>query len=261
MGYGYYADGNACYVADGGEIACGIARLAIDAPEPDRLQFRKSLERYMAYRDSFRCPGGGIGVGWCKTDYGTRPTKPLKKLTKIYAPEKNIYTIGCTLTAATMHAMITKAPKDRDAVLKDAAWWLARCGTSRGGAAVESACWANRYLDDASIKAATAQFLRTKFVRPLLASPNRRWWTTNGGRSVQGIDGLSYYYHHIDPNPRVLAELMRATYHLCCDDSLSGLPRILKKTELGSDEWRYLNFAAISLPELLQPGIVRKGDW
>jgi len=77
MGYGYYAEGNESYVADGGEIACGIGRLVKYVPEQQRQAFVDSLAAYMAYRDSFRCEGGGIGVGWCKTDYSVRPVKRL----------------------------------------------------------------------------------------------------------------------------------------------------------------------------------------
>jgi len=129
MGYGYHPDGDECFVADGGEIACAVARLATYAPEPDRKRFVDSLQAYMGYRESFRCEGGGIGVGWCKRDYGQRPIVPLEKITRIYAPERNIYTIGCTLTAAVMHALLTENPADHEAAVRDAFWWMERCPT------------------------------------------------------------------------------------------------------------------------------------
>ncbi len=146
MGYGYYAEGDECFVADGGEIACAVARLIAYVPNEDRERYSDSLKSYMAYRDSFRCEGGGIGVGWCKSDYGSRPIERL----------------------------------DNDCVEKD---------------------------------------------------------------------------------PQVLAALMPVTYHVCSAEALSGIPRILKKKELSPSEWLYLNFAAVSLPGLLEPEIIRKDVW
>ena len=64
-----------------------------------------------------------------------------------------------------------------------------------------------------------------------------------------------------EKDPRVLAALLRATYHVCSPQALSGIPRILTKEEPSSDEWLYLNFAAASLPSLLEPEIIRKDVW
>jgi hypothetical protein len=255
MGYGYHPDGDECFVADGGEIACGIARLVTYAP--DKKRFMASLRAYMAYRDSFRCEGGGIGVGWCRSDYGARPVKPLDKTTKIYAPEENIYTIGCTLTAATMFALLTRSEKDNDAAVKDAYWWMNRCKKTTGGAFVESAIWANKFLRGETIKKDTEEFLRQKFI-PNVVGPESRWWTTGEGRTVQGLDGLAYYYDRIEKDPQVLATLMRAAYHVCSPEALSGIPRILAKPQLTQPEWLYLNFASVSMPDLLKSEIIRK---
>ena len=260
MGYGYYPDGNECFVADGGEIACGIGRLIAYVPEKDRQRYIDSLNAYMAYRDSFRCEGGGIGVGWCKSDYGARPITRLDKITKIYAPEKNIYTIGCTLTAAVMHAHLTGEPEDNAAAVRDAFWWMDRCKSTTGGAFVESAAWAHAYLKGNEVHQATEQFLRDKFV-PHVTKPTNRWWTSGAGRTVQGLDGLAYYYDRIEQDPQVLATLMRATYHVCSPQALSGIPRILAKAEPTRDAWLYLNFAAVSLPDLLESEIIRKDVW
>ena len=260
MGYGYYPDGNECFVADGGEIACGIGRLIAYVPEKDRQRYVDSLNAYMAYRESFRCDGGGIGVGWCKSDYGARPIKRLDKITKIFAPEQNIYTIGCTLTAAIMHARLTGTPEDHAAAVRDAYWWMDRCKSTSGGAFVESAVWAHTYLKGDDIHQATERFLRDKFV-PHVIQPTNRWWTTGGGRTVQGLDGLAYYYDCIEEDPQVLATLMRATYHVCSPQALSGIPRILDKQEPTRDDWLYLNFAAVSLPDLLKSEIIRKDVW
>ena len=260
MGYGYYPDGNECFVADGGEIACGIGRLIAYVPKRDRQRYIDSLNAYMAYRESFRCEGGGIGVGWCKSDYGARPIKRLDKITKIYAPEKNIYTIGCTLTAAIMHARLTSDPEDSAAAIRDAYWWMDRCKSTTGGAFVESAVWAHAYLKGDEIHEATEEFLRQKFV-PYVTQPTNRWWTTGAGRTVQGLDGLAYYYDRIEQDPQVLATLMRATYHVCSPQALSGIPRILAKDEPTRDDWLYLSFAAVSLPDLLKSEIIRKDTW
>ncbi len=258
MGYGYYPDGNECFVADGGEIACAIARLIAYVSPDDRDGLMASLRAYMRYRESFRCEGGGIGVGWCRTDYGARPTKRLSKLTRILAPEKNIYTIGCTLASATMYACLTKDPRDNDAAVRDAYWWMNRCKSTSGGAYVESAIWANRFLAGEDFKEATAAFLRSKFV-PNAIGPDRRWWTEGGGRTVQGIDGLAYFHDCIERDPKVLAALMHACYHVCSPDALSGIPRILTRDRLSPSEWRYLQFASVSLPNLLDSEITRKG--
>ncbi len=258
MGYGYHADGNECFVADGGEIACGVARLIAYVPEDQARRFSQSLRDYMRYRESFRCEGGGIGVGWCRRDYGARPIKPLDKITKIYAPERNIYTIGCTLAAATMHARLTGDPQDNDAAVRDAHWWLERCTSTKGGAFVESAVWAHRYLTGGGIRQATESFLLERFL-PHVVPASSHWWTGGGGRTVQGLEGLSYVHHRIEQRADVLATLMRATYHLCSPEALSGLPRLLEKEAFSSDEWRYIEFAAVSLPNLIVPEITRKG--
>jgi hypothetical protein len=260
MGYGNYPVGDECFVADGGEIACGIGRLIAYVPEKDRQRYVDSLNAYMAYRESFRCEGGGIGVGWCKSDYGSRPIKRLDTITKIYAPENNIYTIGCTLTAAIMHARLTGDPNDNTAAVRDAYWWMDRCKSTTGGAFVESAAWAHAYLPDYEVHQATEQFLRDKFV-PHVTKPSNRWWTTGAGRTVQGLDGLAYYYDRIEKDPKVLATLMRATYHVCSPQALSSVPRILAKHGPTRDDWLYLNFAAVSLPDLLESEIIRKDVW
>ncbi len=260
MGYGNYPVGDECFVADGGEIACGIGRLIAYVPKGDRQRYFDSLKAYMAYRESFRCDGGGIGVGWCKSDYGSRPVKRLDKITKIFAPEANIYTIGCTLTAATMHARLTGDAEDNEAAVRDAFWWMDRCKSTTGGAFVESAVWAHAYLQGDEVHQATEQFLREKFV-PHVIKPTNRWWTTGAGRTVQGLDGLAYYYDCVEQDPQVLAALMRVTYHVCSPQALSGIPRILAKEELTRDEWLYLNFAAVSLADLLESEIVRKDVW
>lgn len=257
MGYGYYPDGDECFVADGGEIACAIARLVTYAPKEEKDRFFQSLKAYMGYRESFRCEGGGIGVGWCKTDYGARPLKRLDKITKIFAPEQNTYTIGCTLAAATMYAQLTGAPADNAAAVRDAQWLIPRCQKTTTGAFVESFVWAHKFLKGTTIQHDTAQFLREK-VLPGLIGNDHPWWTDGGGRSAQSLDGLAYYYDYIEKDPQVLATLISATCRICSPESLTGIPRLLARENLTHNQWHYLNFTAVSLPDLLQPEIVRK---
>jgi hypothetical protein len=159
-----------------------------------------------------------------------------------------------------MHARLTGDPRHNAAAVRDAYWWLERCKSTTGGAFVESAVWAHAYLRGNGIRKATEQFLRERFV-PHVTEPTSRWWTMGAGRTVQGLDGLAYYFDRIEKNPQVLATLMRATYHVCSPEALSGVPRILGKEELTRDEWLYLNFAAVSLPGLLRPEIVREDVW
>jgi hypothetical protein len=257
MGYGKYPDGVECYVADGGEIACGIARLIRYVPTEKQKVYGESLREYMGFRDSFRCEGGGIGVGWCHHDYGARPVRHLEKLTKIYAPEKNIYTIGCTLASATMYAMLTGEAKDKEAAIADARWWMARCESVSGGAAAESATWAHHFLDHAELRRELAALLRDKFL-PAMLKPGNRWWTQGAGRNVQGIDGLVYYDREVEPNPEVRAALQTAVYQVASGETLASIPRLLRKPKFSAPEWYYLNFAAVSLPDLLEPGLIRK---
>ena len=257
MGYGKYADGVECYVADGGEIACGVARLICYVPAEKQKVYRESLRAYMAFRDSFRCEGGGIGVGWCHQDYGARPVQRLEKLTKIYAPESNIYTIGCSLASATMYAMLTGDPKDKEAAIADARWWMARCETVSGGAAAESASWAHQFLDQPELHRELAALLHDKFL-PAMLKPENRWWTQGAGRNVQGIDGLAYYEQQIQADPEVTAALATAVYQVASRETLASVPRLLRKAKLSSPDWYYLNFTAVSLPDLLQPGLIRK---
>ncbi len=253
MGYG----GEACYVADGGEIACGMARLVTYVPAEQRQRYFSSLRAYMGFRDSFRCPGGGIGVGWCLHDYGARPVRPLDKLTKIFAPEQNLYTIGCTLAAASMYAALTGDAKDAAAAGGDARWWLARSQNLSAGAAMESAIWAHHLLPDKDLRCELGEALRTRFLPPLLDESNR-WWTKGAGRSVQGLEGLAWCQANLGSDPQVAAALMNAAYQVGSAQSLAGIPVILRKPKLLTADWYYINYAGVSLPELLQPGLARK---
>jgi hypothetical protein len=257
MGYGKYPDGVECYVADGGEIACGVARLIRYVPTEKQKVYLESLRAYMAFRDSFRCDGGGIGVGWCHHDYGARPVQHLEKLTKIYAPESNIYTIGCSLASATMYAMLTGDPKDKAAAIADARWWMAHCQTVSGGAAAESASWGHHFLDEPELRRELSILMRDKFL-PTMLKPGNRWWTQGAGRNVQGIDGLAYYERQIRADPEVIAALAMAVYQVASGETLASIPRMLRKSKFLPAEWYYLNFAAVSLPDLLQPGLIRK---
>lgn len=257
MGYGYHKDGDECFVADGGEIACGVARLVSYIPQGERQRFRDSLRAYMAYRESFRCEGGGIGVGWCRTDFGQRPTVPLKQITKIFAPEKNTYTIGCTLAAATMYAQLTGDPQDAEAAIRDARWLMARCDRTVTGAFVESIAWAHGFLPGVEIRGETEQFLRKTFL-PYVTPPEIAWWRGGEGRNVQALDGLAYFYDVIQPDPAVRAALLCGVWNVASPQSLCGVAGVLQQKELILGQWMYLCFAAVSLPDVVRSEIVRK---
>lgn len=254
MGYGIHSVGEECYVADGGEIALGIARLALDAPEKDRARYRASLERYLRFREEFRCPEGGIGVGYCKTDYGVRPTVPLKEIRRIYAPELNTYTIGCTLGSAAAHAALWGNATDRERAASDARWLIAHAAGSLGGPFVESFYWAHHQLRDAALRAEIEAHLRERFLAKTCGS-SRRWWLEGGGRTALSLSGLAYAMHTFAPEPAVQAELARGLHALCADESPWSLYRLREQDEWLMHDWIYLSYAGIGLADAVQPGV------
>ncbi len=252
MGYGITDRGEACYVADGGEVAVGIARLVSYVPEADKGRFKQSLDKYMQYRESFREPeGGGIGVGWCLHDYGQRPIVPLEKPTRIFASERNIYTIGCTLGAAAAHAAIT-GRADRYKQAERDAHWLIEHYKSYSGGPMESVMWAREFLKHEGLKGELERELREKFIGRVVKSKGH-WWTGGGGRSALDLDGLQYFYTRIEQDPAVLAAMMRAVYYLCNTDSPDSLDGIISQRQQTADEWRYMCFVSVALADMLQP--------
>ena len=83
-------------------------------------------------------------MGWCKRDYGVRPIRPLEKITKIYAPELNLYTIGCTLASATMWAQLTQDPKAGEAAAAERRSASAREAASTASASAARSATAPR---------------------------------------------------------------------------------------------------------------------
>ncbi len=258
MGYGISAAGEECYVADGGEIAVGIARLAVDAPAADRPRYQRSLERYLRFREEFRCPEGGIGVGYCKSDYGARPVLPLKEIRRIYAPELNTYTIGCTLAAAAFHAVLPGTPEERARAAGDARWLMAHTGKSIGGPFVESYYWAHHLLADAALRTEIETHLRERFLGTVCGSASP-WWLSSGGRSALNLGGLAYAAHTFAPEPAVHAELARGIHAVCGDEAPWSLTRLAAVRDWSQNDWIYACYAGISLVDVLRPGVALPG--
>lgn len=250
MGYGITRKGEECYVADGGEIALGVARVAAYAPPAERKEFIASLRRYMAYRDSFRCPEGGIGVGWCLSDYGKRPVTPLAEVTRILAPEQNTYTIGCTLAAAWAYARLTGDEDAARTAVADGAWLTPRA-PSLSGAAAESYVYAHALAADREPSAAQ---LRAAFVEKI-AARDTEWWVASGGRAALDLHTLGYCYEALGRDPRLLRQMARAVSAMTARQSPTSFYRLLGRDDLRHDEWLYLCFGGLGLAEVLQPGV------
>ncbi|MCK5803515.1 MAG: alpha/beta hydrolase, partial [Lentisphaeria bacterium] len=142
MGYGIGAKGEACYVADGGEIAVAMIRLVSYTSGELRERYLESLRKYMGFRENFRVEGGGIGVGWCLHDFGKRPILPLDVPRRIFAPERNTYTVGCSLAAAYAFARLT-GKRQHEAMAEVDADWLMPRTELLSGAFCESYFWAH----------------------------------------------------------------------------------------------------------------------
>jgi hypothetical protein len=253
MGYGITSRGEECYVADGGEIAVGMARLVSYTDRPRREQYLDSLRRYMAYRDSFRVPEGGIGVGWCLSDYGARPIVPLETPTKIFAPEINTYTIGCSLAAAYALARLRGEPDLERAAERDADWLMPRT-KSLHGAYCESFVYAHAFTSDAARRELYATYLLEHFVAPILAN-KPGWWTWGAGRSALNLDGLVYCHERLGQTPelqRAILEAASAMFAPQGSDSLYTLVRG-EPPRQRSDALLYLCYSYLSLADLVRP--------
>ncbi|NUQ01789.1 MAG: hypothetical protein HUU35_18240, partial [Armatimonadetes bacterium] len=257
MGYGITSRGEECYVADGGEIALGMARLVPYAAAAERPRLMQSLAGYFAYRESFRVPSGGIGVGWCLSDYGQRPVTPLATPTRIYAPELNTYTIGCTLAAAYAYASLTGDPALERQAEADADWLMPRL-KSLSGASGESFCWAHALTTDPARRRLYADYLRTHLIAPLLAR-KPLWWLNSGGRASLDLDLLVYYYTRVSRQPEVLAAIATAASGMFAADTPGSVHRFLGRPNLGHDPWLYLCFSGVGLADLVQPLVTLRG--
>lgn len=261
MGYGIGPKGEACYVADGGEIAVGMARLVSYTKGAQQKRFMDSLRAYMRYRDSFRCKGGGIGVGWCLQDYGKRPIPKLDKPTRIYAPENNTYTIGCTLAAAYAYAMLTGDPKDERAAEADAEW-LMRRARSLSGAFIESYLYAHAFTTRQDYRKRYQDFIDGHFIKPMLAT-SAPWWLGGAGRAALNLDGLAYCCHRLESHaaardPHLAAKMMEAAYAIFSSHSRHSVYKLMAKDKCSMSDWIYLCFSYVSLPDVVSPMITMK---
>lgn len=260
MGYGMTSKGEECYVADGGEIAVGIARLVSYSTGRDRQRLRRSLDAYMAYRDSFRVPGGGIGVGWCLHDYGRRPVIPLETPTRIYAPEINTYTIGCSLAAAYAHAAIYASTPLENRAQADADWLMSRT-TALHGAFVESFQYAHAFTRDATQRAIYADYIGRAFSAKLKESgaAGHSWWLAGGGRSALDLGGLAYALARLGDDPVLRAEMMRATCLMFSPDSPESVLQAIELAKPGHDGWIYICYGTLGLVDVIQPVVSMDG--
>ncbi len=257
MGYGIGSKGEACYVADGGEIAIAMARLISYTQGEQKQRFIDSVRAYMGYREDFREPNGAIGVGWCLHDYGQRPTAPLDTPTRIYAGEKNTYTIGCTLAAAAAFSRVINEPEFTAMVLRDTDWLLEHY-TSYSGASAESAVWAHHFVADEALKARIEADLRSGFIERI-ASPANEGWLGGDGRSVLDLDIITYWLDQIGPDAGLEAAKGRWLYALCDADSTSAIRHLLRPDEgINSSEYRFLDFAAVAMADAVKPMVSMK---
>jgi len=252
MGYGITDKGEACYVADGGEIALGVACAVPFADEKAQHILMKSLDAYMNYRESFRCEGGGIGVGWCLNDYAQRPVVPLEKATRIYAPERNTYTIGCTLGAAYLHAELSGEEERMKQANEDALWLMERTPTLHGPF-IESFLFAHRLTTDDALREDIEAYVERAFVKKVVGREDA-WWMNSGGRHALDLQGLLYCAETLpgldnEIRARCLAEAMEAAYAMFGSSSQQSLYLIQEKQVRSLEDWIYLCYGAVCLPD------------
>ncbi|NLF17761.1 MAG: hypothetical protein GX595_10955, partial [Lentisphaerae bacterium] len=260
MGYGITSRGEECYVADGGEIAVGIARLAADSTGRQRQEFMASLDAYMAYRESFRVPTGGIGVGWCLTDYGRRPLTRLETPTRILAPEMNTYTITCTLAAAYAHAALHGSRPLEHRAEADAMWLLPRVKALHG-AAIESLQYAHALTNDPTQRAIYADAIERAFSAKLreAGAAGSSWWLFGGSRSALDLGGLAYVLACLGDDPALRAEMMRATCLMFSPDSPESVLATTRLAKPGHDGWIYICYGTLGLVDVIQPIVSMDG--
>ncbi|MDD4018366.1 MAG: hypothetical protein PHV28_10530 [Kiritimatiellae bacterium] len=251
MGYGITAHGEECYVADGGEIVVGVLRLAAYAEGDLRARLLESADRYMAYREGFRVPTGGIGVGWCLHDFARRPLRPLKTITRVYAPENNTYTIGCSLAGAYGHAALRGDPALKKRAQADADWLMPRA-KRLNGAFIESFMFAHEFAATPERRVVYADFIRKSFITPLLEKPSE-WWLGGAGRHALNLDGLVYCMRRIDSRPEIRAEVYRALCAMFSPDMPRSVPAVITGQALGHPEWLYISYGTLGLVDAVAP--------
>lgn len=248
MGYGISKTrGEECYVADGGEIAIAIAMLASCSKDDDKSMFLKSLDSYMAYRESFRCPEGGIGVGWCLSDYSKRPVPAgqLPKAMKIYAPELNTYTIGCTLAAASIHADIKQSAELAGKVNADAKWLAARV-KSLSGPTAESYVYAFMKEKSPERKNEYKQYLKSLFRDRIVSLDGKNWWNV---RAALNLDVAALYLKYVEPGDLQLrAAMLNAISKMFGKE---GIPALIQLPQRTHDQWISICYGTLGLADYI----------
>jgi hypothetical protein len=254
MGYGITSRGEECYVADGGEIAVGIARLAAYSPARERQALLRSLDAYLHYREEFRVAEGGIGVGWCLQDYGQRPVVPLEVPTRIYAPELNPYTIGCSLAAAYLHARLLGTGSLERQAAADADWLMRRTA-SLHGAFIESFAYAHALATDPTQRAVYGDYIDRAFTTKMkeAGAASRSWWLSGGGRSALNLGGMAYVLARLGDDPALRAEMMRATCLMFSPDSPESVLSAIRLRLADHDGWIYVCYGTLGLVDVIHP--------
>jgi hypothetical protein len=178
-------------------------------------------------------------------DYGKRPPAPLATITRIMAPEKNTYTVGCSLGAAYAYAALTGAMHDFRDAAKDAEWLMPRC-RRLSGATAESFMFAHALAPEAALRRTYGDYLRKKFLTPL-AGEHAAWWLRGGGRSALDLSVLAYCRNRIEDSPRLRAQLLRAVADIFSRDGQHSVYRLFEAGDPTHNEWIYLCYGALGL--------------
>ncbi|MFW5867599.1 MAG: hypothetical protein ACOCX2_07260, partial [Armatimonadota bacterium] len=256
MGYGITDQSEACYVADGGEIAIGMARLVSYVPEDRREDYIQSLRDYFNYRESFRLDDGTISVGWVFSERFSEAGGEGRREIAFRSDKSFPFVALCTLAAASAWQEITDDPDDRAMAIHDARWFLDDVEKATGVSA-EAAQWAHYFIDDADLRADLEQRMKETLVPFALESGG--WWYSGGGRTAVTLSALAYYYAAIEQSPEALAAILRGVYRITSPHSPASVHAVMAGDDLDGDEWRYLAYAAVGLAEVLRPTSTMEG--
>lgn len=256
MGYGVMANGEVCYVADGGEIAIGMIRLINYAPPERRQAYLDSLRAYYDFRESFRLPDGTIAVGWVINDRYSTVGGDGRREEPFRSDRSFSFVCTCTLAGAAAWQRVTGDPTDREMALRDARWYL-REDINAASVSGEAAQWAHYFLNDPEIRAGLEERMRETL--PAWVGRNPNWWIASGGRAAISLSALQYFYTQIEPAPEALVHIMDGVYHMVSPHSPSSLDTVMARARPTHDEWRYACYAAASLVEVLEPLVTMRG--
>ncbi|MGD9497481.1 MAG: hypothetical protein AB7Y46_14365, partial [Armatimonadota bacterium] len=257
MGYGITSRGEECYVADGGEIAIGMARLVNYVPQERRQAYLDSLRAYYNYRESFRLPDGTITVGWVLNERWSTSGIDRQREEPFRSDRSVAFVCTCTLAGLSAWQRITGDPADRETAIRDARWYLREDVTAAGGSG-EAAQWAHYLIDDPEIRAGFERRMRETL--PAWVGRNPIWWIASGGRSAITLGTLSYFVTQIEDSPEVRMRIAEALYGMVSPHSPSSVHTVLAQAEEpNGDEWRYLCYSAASLAEVLEPLVTMRG--